>query len=418
MFGLFLIDARGPGSVIASTGAHFLASSTYGLFICLSMVALQGAALIVAGGRAFVRISPVLQLAVTAIVLTSFFFIGDIANATIDTLAGGGRHAAPWILRTPTLWFLGLYEYLLGFREPVLVTLAGRAMTGLAAVTLVTAIALPLSYRRVMTSVVEQAGRSRRAGVMPVLAHGLATLVARDLPTRAIAEFFLVTVIRHNRPRLAVAIAIGASVAWCGPVLAVELSHGVAAAPTAGLLGVPLAAVLLLTAGFRVAASLPSELPPRWVFAVHGVSDRVSRRACARIVYALAVVVPSLVSALALARWWGALAIPHAVLCLSTGALIVETAFSRFDGVPCARAFNAEGSNLRAWWPAYLGAFVFVASGLPMIELRLRGDASMLWAFVTAPLVVSALVRLGFRFITREPPPDEDDLPRVQVLDI
>jgi hypothetical protein len=225
-------------------------------------------------------------------------------------------------------------------------------------------------------------------------------------------------VVRHSRPRLAVAIAIGASVAWCGPVLAVELAHGVPAVPTAALLGVPLAAVLLLTAGFRVAASLPSELPPRWVFAVHGVPDRVSRQACARVAYSLAVVAPSLISAFTLARWWGALAVPHAVLCLTTGALIVEMAFSRFDGVPCARALNAEGANLRAWWPAYLGAFVFVASGLPMIELRLRDDTPMLWAFVAAPLVVTVLVRFGLRFVTREPPPDEDDLPRVQVLDI
>jgi hypothetical protein len=418
MFGLFLIDARGPGSVFGSTLAHFVASSAYGLFICLAMVALQGVALALAGGRAFVKISPILQLVITAVVLTSFFFIGDTANATIDTLAGTGPHVASWILRTPTMWFLGLYEVMLGFREPVLVTLGWRAITALGIVVAITAVALPLSYRRVMIAAVEQTGRSRRASFVSAAAHAIARLITRPGETRALADFFLVSIIRHNRPRLAVAIAVGATIAWSGPVLAVELAHGVTTVPAAPLLGTSLAAIALLVAGFRVAASLPSELPPRWVFAVHGVSDKASRAATARVAFALGVVLPTAISAIALGKWWGPLVLPHAALCLSTGLLTVELAFSRFDGMPCARPLNAEGANLRAWWPAYLGGFVFVSSGLPWIELHFRQNPPAMWAFVVSPLAAAAVWRVASRFITREPPADEDDLPHVQVLDL
>lgn len=418
MWGVFLPHHGGLGPLIGSTAAHFITSAAYGLFVCFFAVALQGLVLLVAGGRGFAKISPVLQLAMTAVVLTGFFLIATISDATVDTLAGHGTHAAPWILRMPTLWFLGLYEVILGFRDPIYVLLAWRAVAALAVTAVISAVALPLSYGRLMTAAVEQSPKTRRAGVVNRLAHALAFGVALDRPTRAIADFFLVTIIRHSRPRLAVVISIGAAIAWTLPIIGLGLAHGVPAVPTAALFGTPLSAMFLLVIGFRVAASLPSELPPRWVFGVHGVPDRTSRRAARRLTFALAVVMPTLISTSAFYRWWPDIALPHAALCLTTGLLIVEIAFARFEGVPCARILHADGANLRTWWPAYLAAFAIVSSGLSSMELSFRWYPQGLWTLVAAPLVAAIAVRIAAARIVAVPMADDDELPSVQVLDI
>ncbi len=418
MFGVFFPPVHGFASLLALTAAHFIASSAYGMFVCLAAVSLQGVLLGVAGPRAHAKLSPVLQLLVTAIILTAFFFIGDISRATVDTIAGHGKNVAPWILRAPTLWFLGLYEVILGFRDPILVSLAWRAVAALLAAAVVAAVSMPLSYRRLMIASVEQAPKSRRASVVTLAAHAIAKVISRHPPTRAIADFFLMTLVRHTRPRLAIALAAGATIAWALPIAGVALAKGVPAAPTPALLGTPLAAIFFLVIGFRMAASLPSELPPRWVFGVHGVPDRTTRHALRRVTLVLAVLLPTVISFVFFYRWWPILALRQAAVCVTTGLLLVEAAFARFEGVPCARVLHADGANLRTWWPLYLAAFVTISSGLPTMALRYRwyppGWAALIWV----PLALAVAVRIAAARIVPVPAPDDDELPPVQVLDI
>jgi hypothetical protein len=418
LFGVFYPPEHGVRSLFAMAAAHFVTASAYGLFVCAAAVALQGLTLSLAGSRAHLKLSPALQLLATAVVLTSFFVIGVVARATPDTLAGHGKLAAPWILRTPTLWFLGMYEVLLGFRDPIYISLAWRAAAALGLTTAIAVISMPLSYRRLMIAAVEQTPKARRTSAVTHAAHAIATIVSRHQPTRPVAAFFHVTVLRHARPRLAIALSAGAAIAWTLPIAGVVLAKGVPAAPTAALFGTPLAAIFLLVIGFRVAASLPSELPPRWVFGVHGVPDRTARRAVRRVVFVLAVLPPTLISAAVFYRWWPEYAPRHAAVCLTTGLLIVEAAFARFEGVPCARVLNADGANLRAWWPLYLGAFVIVSSGLSTLELRyhwfLPGWSALIWT----PIAAAVAVRIAAARIVTLPAPDDDELPSVQVLDI
>lgn len=425
-FGFFLPPEHALG-MLSAAFAHLIASSAYGMFVCISAVAVQGLALMVGGGRGHAKLSPLLQLVTTAVVLSGFFLIDDIGQAVVGTvgspdaartIAGAGVQAAPWILSTPTMWFLGLYEVILGFREPIFVTLALRAIAALALVTVVAVVSLPFSYQRLMIAAVEQSPRARRPGLVSRLSDLVARCISHDGPTCAVADFFLITVLRHNRPRLPIALALGASAAWVLSVTSVSLAKGVPPEPTVALFGTPMAVMFFLVIGLRVAASLPSELAPKWLFDVHSVSDRIARRAVRRVTLLFAVLVPTVISGVVFAKWWGNDAFPHALLCLTTGFLIVEAAFIRFEGVPCARIFHPEDGNLRAWWPAYLAAFATITTGLSEAELSYRADPAWLWGLVAAPLAASIFIRIANSRIVHAPPPNDDDLPRVQVLDI
>ncbi|MEI6245164.1 MAG: hypothetical protein WCQ64_08960, partial [Acidobacteriota bacterium] len=258
-FGLFLGNLRGAASVVGTTLATFVAASLCSLFVVFSMVALQGVTLLVLGGRRFTTVSPFLQMTVVALLLMGGLYIPEIVNAVPDTLAGTGPLNAPWILKTPILWYLGVYEVLLGFREPALVSLAIRGFAALAVVVTLALVAMPLSYARVMTATVEQRNGAGRRGAVSWAVGILAGVIGWTPRRRGLVEFLLLSVTRHARPRLAIAVAIGASAAWAGPTIVAAIARGLASAPTLTLLGVPLAVMVFLVAGLRVAASLPSD---------------------------------------------------------------------------------------------------------------------------------------------------------------
>ena len=418
-FGLFLGNVRGFGSVAATALAGFVASSLCGLFVVGSIVALQGVALMLFGGRRFTNVSPFLQLAVVAMLLVAGLYLPEIAAGVTDTLAGAGPHNTPWILRTPPLWYLGVYDVLLGFRDPMLISLAAKGIVNLAIVVTLALVAMPLSYSRLMTAAVEQSVGAKRRGVLNAAVGAFVRLVARTPQRRGIAEFLLQSIVRHGRPRLAMAVAIGAAAAWAGPTIAVELAHGLGAAPSAALLGVPLAVMVLLIAGFRVAASLPSDLPPRWLFATMAPTDADVRSALRHVTTAAAVLLPAAAAAVAIAsRWDASQAALHFLVCASTGLLLVELAFHDFAGVPCARTWRPDGANLRAWWPAYIGGFLLIVSGLPHAELLLRGNSLAAVVMVATPLVGVVAIRFISRNGRAVPEGDADEPATLQVLDL
>lgn len=418
-FGLFQVDARGEGSLLLLTAAHFIASSLCGLFVFFSIVALQGVALLLGGARMFARLSPLLHLLVVALVLASGLYISDVANATVDTIGGAGRHYTPWILNTPALWYLGVYDVILGFRDPALVTMAQRGMIALGIVLVPSLFAFPLSYRSVMRTAVEQSDGGRRRSLLTGAAGVVARLTARRPDVRGVADFFLLSILRHTRPRLALAVAAGAAIARTLPVVALEFRDGVPAIATAGVLSLPLGVMVFLIAGFRVAATMPSELPARGVFLITATSDRVARSAMSRVTLLLAVIVPAMAGAVGIGRAWGlALAVVHCAVCVTTGSLLIELAFGRLRGVPCAQPMTSSAGNLRAMWPVYLGGFIAIVTGIPMLELWWFSNGTLTVALITIPLLATIALRMFSRRITPEPTQDLDEVASVQVLDI
>lgn len=418
-FGLFQADARGEGSLLQLTAAHFIASSLCGLFVFFSIVALQSMALLLGGARMFARLSPVLHLLVVAVVLASGLYISDVANATVDTIAGVGRHHTPWVLKTPALWYLGVYDVILGFRDPVLLTMAQRGMIALGIVLVPSLFALPLSYRNVMRTAVEQSDGGRRRSLLTAAAGVVARLISRRPPVRGVADFFLLSILRHTRPRLALAVAAGAAIARTLPVIALEFANGVPVVATVGILSLPLGVMVFLIAGFRVAATMPSELPARGVFMIAATSDSVAGSAMSRVTLLLAVIAPALLSAVGIGREWGErLALTHFAVCVTTGALLVELAFGRLRGVPCAQPMTSSAGNLRAMWPIYLGGFIAIVTEIPMLELSWFSNGILTVTLITVPLLATIALRLLSSRLTPEPTQDLDEVASVQVLDI
>jgi hypothetical protein len=225
---------------------------------------------------------------------------------------------------TPPLWFLGVYETLLGTNESILLTLARRGCTGLAAVTVIAVIAYPLAYRRVMADAVEHPeglGRVRRTART---SRWFDVAIGRNGVVRATAQFFLATIARMERQRLTLAVAGGAALAWTVPTALRWYRVGWSFAPSHArdLLALPLAVMVIFLVDLRIAATVPSDLRAAWIFHTTMPPPQRVRTAVRRVIF-VSVVAP-IVSLAAAVYWrlWGLkVAMRHTVFLVAVALL-------------------------------------------------------------------------------------------------
>ncbi len=424
-FGFLLAAYNTFGFAVKGVVVHFVVSSLACLFVFAAVIAVQGLFLAVLGPRAFARISAWLQLGLVALVFLGLLFVPDIVDAVRPTLAENVARAQPWILWTPPVWFLGLYETLLGTSSPALHALARTAWLALGAAFVVAAVSYPLAYRRVMRDAVERPGGIGRVGTLTAPARWLSSMLAWHGTTRATMQFFLSTMGRVEWHRFTLAVAGGAALAWGLPTVVRwrSLVDGATDTPPLALLALPLSTLTFLLVGLRVASAVPSDLSAGWIFEAASLSRPRVRSGTRRVMLAVGLVPVVLMASTAYWWIWGLeLAIKHGLVCLAAGILLIEFLLRHAEGMPCDQPWRPERANLRTWWAAYLIGFIlFASSSRHALAARAFDSYSDPFSFgrLLAVLLLGAMV---VRWTARRPPPPEpevsDGLNAAEVLDL
>jgi hypothetical protein len=392
LFG-FALASGGPFAfLLRGIAGHLLASFAATAFVLLSITSVLGILLVALGPRLFARASPVLQAGLAGMVVLGLWALPVINTATVPVLAGGAA-SERWILHTPPLWFLGLYEWMLGTSEPLLLDLARIGAIALAASLVTTGVIYPLAYRRVMVAVVQGDPSTRRARRGLALPERLAVRMGPAARLQAVTAFYLTTIARSDRHRFVVAIGFGLAAAWSLPALLV-LSEPPRHLSLA-LLSQPLAAMAFIVASLRIAAAIPADLRAGWLFESQRVSRLDGHRALERLLLLIGVAPVLLVFVPLYWRLFGPwVAVAHGALVAGLGALLIELALWRFDGGACARAWDVESARLGRLWPAYLVGFLAFTLGAATLSLTvIRRPVAML-ACIVAVAVLAAVVRV------------------------
>ena len=414
-FGAFLAARNTPSFALRGVAAHFLASSLASVFVFVAVIAVQGATLAAVGPRAFARVSSWLQLGLVTLIVAGLIVLPQISGNVVPVLDGSnGAHR--WILMTPPLWFLGVYDVLLGTSHPALLALARTAILALAVAGAIAAIGYPLAYRRVMTDAVEHPGGIGRVGRSSVATRWLAAAIGRDAVVRAIGQFFLSTIVRVERHRFALALASGVAVAWILPT-AVRwhvLGGEMPLTQPLDLLALPLSTIVFLLVALRIAAALPAELPAAWIFHVTAPSVTRTRTGLRRVMLGAAVLpVIAVFTPVYWAIWGPMVAFEHGVLSFAAGLLVTEYLLGSVDSMPCASPWRPERANLRGRWPVYtIGFFVLAGTTRYSLTSWEMGSAGTVAGFVV--LVVALLVpAFWLRWTASRRPiiPPDDEMP-------
>jgi hypothetical protein len=131
-------------------GVHTIVCAAGSYFFFFSFIALQGVLLVLLKRRLFERVSGVLQSALVPLMLVFIVLSFSIEPKVTATVLH--PHFAAWL---PPVWFLGLYQHMLGDRDPEMQVLAAKAVEALTVSILLSFLSYAVSYHRHRTVLIE-----------------------------------------------------------------------------------------------------------------------------------------------------------------------------------------------------------------------------------------------------------------------
>jgi hypothetical protein len=383
--------------------AHAIAVLGGSVFIFLFFVAIQGILINFLGPRAFKIVSRCFQLqAIVALLL--FLFLLPITSAGLPAWEQARDPGLFWV---PPLWFVGVYQTLLGSGDAVFHSLAKIAIVALGLVTLACAAGYGISYKRQAQRALEAAEARTDEPFWPARATRwvLNAFVLRKPHERATYFFVVNTLVRSTKHRLYLAtyIGVGCALAAFGilEVLARSVRRDFSALlfrPSEALLAIPLILSFFLLSGMRVVFTIPAELHANWVFQLAEDESWLDCCSGARKAMVLRAVLLLLLLFPFYAFLWGWLVgFQHLVFGLMLSLILVEVLLMNFRKVPFTCSYQPGKAYITVLGVFYWLAFTTYAYTMATLERWLLRDA-VRWIV----LVVFTLVVLGGLILRRK----------------
>jgi len=371
------------GWTIVAHAAAVLGGSAF-MFMCF--VGLQGVLINLLRPRWFKWISLAVQV-LSMIALLSMFFLLPL----VSTLVASWKKAGSVNLYLlPPMWFLGLYQTLLGSHDEVYASLARIAVRGLCLVALISAVTYFLSYRRFVRRKIEQGGdEAAEPGRIERLLGRLADrFVVRKPIERAVFYFVGKTIARSARHRLYLAAYVGVGFAFVteglvallsarhprsGPGLASNLPSDLIpglTVPNAALLSIPLVLSFFALSGMRVIFPIPAELRANWIFQL---TENERRREClagvrkSMVVWAI-VPLFALLWPVSAFLWGWRVASLELLFALTLSLILMELLLLRFFKIPFTCSYLPGKANITLTGFFYWLAFSTYAYTMASLE--------------------------------------------------
>jgi hypothetical protein len=406
VFGTLVLPLISQGRLFRQFFAHSVAVALAGLFASLFFLALAGLLLCVLGAARFRTLSPLIQMvSVTALLLLMMHYVkvGNDMHGLLTEPLGATR----WV---PSLWFLGVYEYLLhGNAAPAFARpLAGYGIRGILIVTAVVLLTYPTAWIRMRRMAIEgmsiQHYRSSRW-----LQAAMHRLVRRP-GERAAFHFIGQTIIRNNHYQVYLAM-------YCGTGLALAIACAVAlplrgrgihlALSDEGLHAVMPLLLFWVIAGLRTAFAFPMNLAAGWVFRITGVSvDECAGAAWAWVFVASVLVMGAILIALRIAGWDARHLVVQLVCGLCLSILLTDGFFSFQRTVPFNQPRMPGKTSLPLMLTLYIGVFPPFIFGMIYLEKRLEMNPAKLALLGLGTLLIHA----GLGLLRSGPPEIEEEL--------
>ena len=404
-FAYGVLLAMGLHELVLGVPGHFISGALACMFACLAVAAFQAAILAIGGPRLFARITAPAQLLLAAAGFLLFLLSPAIGGAAVDFVRGNDRSA--WVLWMPPVWFVGIYDVIMGFDHRAMPQMAARALLAFGAALSLLVAAYPLAYRRIVASAMQGSPLGSRRSI----AGSALGVLMRRLPvgcgTRAGAHFILLTIARVARHKLVVASMLGAAVAISLPfVLRWAAAADVLTVPGRSHIAVPFLFLMLGLAGLRMAYNVPSEIGAAWIFSTAVRPARIGVTAARTIAALMSGALTAGVCFPIYLWFWGpAIAISLSLTVFAFAIMIGEIGIRTIDFVPFTRAYSPERGNLQARWPIFLVAGVLFLQFFPWAVRALLANGNY-WLAPVALGVITAAIRYTQ---PPEPPPLVDD---------
>jgi hypothetical protein len=411
---LVLPAATDPPLLFRFLAAHLCAVTMAGLFSFSSILAMQGLLLAVIGERWFRRLSLWLQL-LLIFALSTLLLLEPVVSPHMKALATSSHSEAAWL---PTLWFLGIYQCLLGGKTPAgLLSLAATACWATLISTLLAIVFYPPAYFRKARGIIEgtvgQRGAPRR-----IPWERIAGWVAPRPQMRAIWQFVGQTIVGVPRYRVYLALYGGLGLALLVSAvlrIAVRQEDVSLTLSTDGLRAMLPIVAFWTISGLSATFQSPADQRGTWIFKVIDsratpVQLQATRRWTLGWSLALCLVTFAVEYALAPRAWgdWTPLA-SQALVAVALCVLLTDGFFLNLREIPFTHRARDDQRNLAFLLIPYLGIFPAVVFAAASAERWIEG--SVMHLCLTALLVIALhlLLRQKQKDNMRDPLQDPDD---------
>jgi hypothetical protein len=413
LFAIYLAEwrAKSAAVLVRFIVSHILAGFAANFAVFFGFVFLQSFLMAATPPGFYRRISLFVRFAlITALVFLLFGFLvqPSMLGSSFQSLEALKEAGAPFLLRYPPLWFVGLYEVLVGTADPLFEAQARTGGLVLLLSLAAFAASSALSYHRHIRRTLEvRKGRPALFRFREGWRRFLSATVLRAPEERAVSGFFSDTLRSSGKHRMSLAyyLAVGSAVML---VLVVSYRESFRVlTPANGLLLVqPLLLVFALVAGIRVLVDRPAAPEANWIFRLTETPRTAKYIAGLRKSVLLDLILPLFGLVFALHAWlWDArTALLHAAFGLVISVLAVEAAFCRYRKVPFACTYVPGKLKLQFTAIPVLIGLLLSMMALAAIEKAILRDPARGVIFMAFAAAALFAMRFGNRAFYRTKP--------------
>ena len=384
--------------------AHLVSGFAAAAAVFFGLLFLQFLLMAALPGPLYRRMATAIRFALAAglvFLLLSFIAAPSILGGwfrDLEALKARGDPALSWY---PPLWFVGLYETLLGTTDPFFAAGAWKAVVTLVLAPLGFAGAAAVSYARNVRRTLE----APPAG--PALVRGraafrriLGSSLLRTPEERAVYGFFLETLRSSPRHRMALVYDVAAGAALSLTLVAAQRQAFRSLTPANGfLLILPLVLSFTIVAGVRAIVERPAALEANWIFRLTESSRPGLYASGLKKAVALKFLAPLFAAVFVFhaALWDPATAAVHAAFGSIVSLLALEAVFFRYAKVPFACGWVPGKLRLQFTAIPCLVGLLLLMMILAAVERSVLADPRRALVFLGAAAAAGLALRLKNR---------------------
>jgi hypothetical protein len=414
IFGYFLtrFHTSSPLGILRYMAAHIVAGSAANAFLFFLCVFIQGLLMSLLSYGLYKKISLLIRFALLTAI--AFLLIVSLTESvaipqTFADLAGMKEARDPALFLFPPLWFTGLYEYLLGSRDPFFATMGRLAILSVLTSVLAFFATAAVSYNRHLKRSLEvKRGRVDLGRLKGFFSRVFDLVLLRNPTERATFHFFGQTLARStvHKMRLFNYLSVASALALI-MLSTTQLLRSHISVSNRTVLAIPLVLGFFLLLGIRSLANVPATLEANWVFQLTERTPRRHYYAGLRKAVFFEALLPlfTLVYVFHFFLWGSKPALLHSLYGLAAAVVLLEVLFLRFPKIPFTCTYVPGKAKVHVYWLPYVIGFYLYVSLLSSLERFLfAAPRYFVNYFVICGLIFAALrIYANLYFYRRQP---------------
>jgi hypothetical protein len=406
LFSIYLADWRAKSLVLAFryVVSHLAAGFAAAFAVFFSIVFLRLLMMTLLPGALYRKSAMAVRFILAAglmFLLLGFIVAPSSLGGSFKDFESLKESGDPFLFRYPPMWFVGLYEVLLGTRDPVFE--AGARTAGLALVLALLAFvgSGALSYRRhVLRTLEERKARPALLGLRERWRRLLAASVLRFPEERVVYGFFSDTLRSSQAHRTSFVNYLAAGAAGILLLVTAYRASFRTLTPANGFfLVLPLILAFTIIAGLRVLVDRPIAFEANWVFRLTETPRTPRYVSGLKKALILKFLVPLFLGVLAVhsVLWDFRTAAAHAAFGLIISSLAVEGAFYRYRKIPFTCSWVPGKLKLQFTAIPVLVGLLLLMMALAAIEKSVLAEPVRALVFLAVASGAALALRLGNR---------------------